>query len=899
MRSLLGLLLTVFGIPAFAQETGSAGDDTVTLDVFAVESEQDYGYRKTMAITATRLGSSILETPLNISVISSELIEDLARDNTVDLFNYTSSVKVSYDVPVGLSPGTADNGFKIRGFSTTFGYQDGVRRDGGFYVDGIDRAEVIKGPVGLYFGRTEPGGIINFITKRPQFTNKTRVRLAYGSYDYYKAMVDHQNTLIESKLAYRVVGSWRDSEDWQNWVTWDEKYLLANLTWKPVPTMEITFQYDHLDQFRTGGRVSGLVANLDYNRLLANDQLPIGDDGLAQTKGEWRQEVFDETGVAPRDFNGYEFPLGHQGNVKGPGAFDDIVSSTFLVDFKWKLAEGLNFRTVYARHDSDQQTFWPLEQEIPRAPRVMSALATGGDPNSATVVNFGIFSGAFFNPTWPNAPGKSAPHPRSDSYQADLSYEFNLLGGTHTFVGSFEYIDEKGRGFGLPTDNEAFIRAGGIPGNATGLGDDPYSAEANQILMAKRQQLVDWGLLGETQGFPFGDRIFGAYYIDLATTQPPDASVYTPNEPTADTFSGSDLIEWSWAGSWRARYFEDRLTIMAGIRETTFKSVDARIRDGVEERIGDWEQFREVTPSYGASFKIRDDLVAYASYSETFLPTGRNINETARNEDTGETIGGGFTAPERGEGWEIGLKSALWDNKLSGTLTYFSLSRADLVVNDPIRVRARDENEAAILAGEDPPWIIVEDDSVIARGNEPNIRRNAGKHTVAGIELEFIYTPVQNLQIISQVTHYNQREIEVPDPAIINVNKPGGEFAPSPNDGRDAFPLDPLENVPEWLFSTWAKYRFTEGGMKGFSFGFGGNYQSEEVHETRTNTQFEAFTSGDWWRFDLMLGYEWQAWENPMSLRFNVNNLFDKEYITGSFGPAPTRTWRLTMNYEF
>lgn len=896
-----GLLaaLLVFPTVSNAQEESQDNDDIEELDAFEVESAQDYGYRKTVAITATRLGSDILETPLNISVVSSELIEDLARDNTVDLFNYTSSVKVSYDVPVGLSPGTADNGFKIRGFSTTFGYQDGVRRPQGFYVDGVDRVEVIKGPVGLYFGRTEPGGIVNFVTKRPNFIESTKVRLGYGSYDYYKGMIDHQNVIMDDKLGYRIVGSYRNSDDWQNYVHWNESYILGTVTYRPMENLEMSFQYENLNQFRRGGRVSGLVANLDYNALLAADALPIGADGLAQTKNEWIQEVFDQTGRAPRQFNGYAFPLGHQGNIKGPGAFDDIEGETFLYDLKWEIMDDLNLRVVYAHSDTDQQTYWPLEQEIPRAPRVMSALVTGGDPNSATVINFGIFAGAFFNPTWPTAPGKAAPHSRQDTIQTDLSYEFELLGGTHTLVGSFEWIGDEGRNFGLPTDLEAFIRAGGIPGNATGLGNDPYSDELNAILQGHHQKLVNWGLLAPDQGFPFGDRIFSAFYIDVGDPNVviPDAGKWVPNQPSANTFSGSDSIESSWAISYRGKYLDDRLTLMAGIRDTSFRSIDAGITDGVESRTGDWEEFTDETPSFGASFAITPELMLYTSYSETFLPTGRNINEVVTNQITGETVGGDFTSPEKGEGWEIGLKSALWDYKLSGTLTLFSLSRADLVINDPIRLRMRDENEAAIDAGETPPWL-DEDGVPITTSNLPTLRRNGGEEEVGGVELEFIYTPVPNMQIITTLTNYSTREIVVPDPSIINVVN-GGEFNPNPNDGRNAFPLDPLENVPEWMFSTWAKYTFTEGMFQNGYVGFGGNYQSEEVHETRTNNQFEAFTTGDWWRFDLLLGYRWDIYDQPLNVRFNVNNLLDEEYVTGSFGPAPTRTWRLTASYEF
>jgi iron complex outermembrane receptor protein len=35
----------------------------------------------------------------------------------------------------------------------------------------IDRIEVLKGPAAVLYGRIEPGGLINVVTKRPLATN--------------------------------------------------------------------------------------------------------------------------------------------------------------------------------------------------------------------------------------------------------------------------------------------------------------------------------------------------------------------------------------------------------------------------------------------------------------------------------------------------------------------------------------------------------------------------------------------------------------------------------------------------------------------------------------------------------------------------------------------------------
>ena len=48
-----------------------------------------------------------------------------------------------------------------------------------------------------------------------------------------------------------------------------------------------------------------------------------------------------------------------------------------------------------------------------------------------------------------------------------------------------------------------------------------------------------------------------------------------------------------------------------------------------------------------------------------------------------------------------------------------------------------------------------------------------------------------------------------------------------------------------------------------------------------------------------MAAYEFEVWEHPLSLHFAVNNVFDVETFSGSFGPNPLREWTLTARYKF
>jgi len=67
----------------------AARDDTVTLSAFEVRSEKDYGYLSTNSVTATRASRPIFETPLAISILNEDFLNDIAgTGNLLDATRY-------------------------------------------------------------------------------------------------------------------------------------------------------------------------------------------------------------------------------------------------------------------------------------------------------------------------------------------------------------------------------------------------------------------------------------------------------------------------------------------------------------------------------------------------------------------------------------------------------------------------------------------------------------------------------------------------------------------------------------------------------------------------------------------------------------------------------------------
>lgn len=88
--------------------------------------------------------------------------------------------------------------FVIRGFDVgVYGiFRDGLINKGqsftGFKIDPfmVQRIDVLKGPASVLYGSNDAAGVVNIITKRPEFEPFTEARLSYGSHDTVELGLD-------------------------------------------------------------------------------------------------------------------------------------------------------------------------------------------------------------------------------------------------------------------------------------------------------------------------------------------------------------------------------------------------------------------------------------------------------------------------------------------------------------------------------------------------------------------------------------------------------------------------------------------------------------------------------------------------------------------------------------
>lgn len=195
---------------ALAAEPARAPADTGTLDSVEVRAQRQ----------AFRGDTPIEELPQSVQLLSSELLRDVNVTQLDDVLDLASGIARQNTF------GGLWDAFAIRGFAgdenTPTGYLvNGFNAGRGFSgrrdASNIERVEVVKGPGSALFGRAEPGGTINLVTKKPQFEREGSIELAAGRWNTYRVAADFTGPITE-RIAFRVNGAYEDADTFRDYV---------------------------------------------------------------------------------------------------------------------------------------------------------------------------------------------------------------------------------------------------------------------------------------------------------------------------------------------------------------------------------------------------------------------------------------------------------------------------------------------------------------------------------------------------------------------------------------------------------------------------------------------------------------------------------------------------------
>ncbi|MDP3608383.1 MAG: TonB-dependent receptor [Methylophilus sp.] len=205
------------------------------------------GYVAKRSATGTKTDTSILETPASVQVITRDVIEDQVALNLKDVYENVSGVQQAGNT---LNAQTEVLPI-IRGFESPNLMRNGLRATNAGAVDlvNVERVEVLKGPASILYGALEPGGIVNYVTKRPQAESSHRVEQQLGSYDFRRTTVDSTGALNKDEtLLYRVNVAHTDSNSFRDSMDLDRIAIAPSLLWKPSDNTELLVDFSYLKE---------------------------------------------------------------------------------------------------------------------------------------------------------------------------------------------------------------------------------------------------------------------------------------------------------------------------------------------------------------------------------------------------------------------------------------------------------------------------------------------------------------------------------------------------------------------------------------------------------------------------------------------------------------------------
>ncbi|WP_329608558.1 TonB-dependent receptor, partial [Pseudomonas gessardii] len=252
----LGLLVD----PVFAEDTTPLELATTSITGEAYESATGpvKGYRATRSASATKTDTALRDIPQSISVIPATVLKDLGSHNVERALEFAGGVSKQNNFG-----GLTLYEYSIRGFTTSEFYQDGFSANRGYPstpdTANIERIEVLKGPAASLYGRGDPGGTVNIVTKKPQAEAFTTVQTSAGSWDRYRTAVDINTPLdSEGRVLSRVNLAVEDNHSFRDHVQSKRVFVAPSFSWQLDPDTRLLVESEFVRHSSTFDR--GLVA---------------------------------------------------------------------------------------------------------------------------------------------------------------------------------------------------------------------------------------------------------------------------------------------------------------------------------------------------------------------------------------------------------------------------------------------------------------------------------------------------------------------------------------------------------------------------------------------------------------------------------------------------------------
>ncbi|WP_368941099.1 ferrichrome porin FhuA [Citrobacter werkmanii] len=241
----------VSGMSVYAQAAVQPKEETITVTAAPAPQESAWGPAATIAArqsaTATKTDTPIQKVPQSISVVTAEEMALHQPKSVKEALSYTPGVAVGTRGASNTYDYLIIRGFAADGQSQN-NYLNGLKMQGNFYNDAVidpymlERAEVMRGPVSVLYGKSNPGGLLNMVSKRPTTEPLKEVQFKMGTDSLFQTGFDFSDALDDDGVySYRLTGLARSANAQQQGAE-EQRYAIApSFSWRPDDKTNFTF----------------------------------------------------------------------------------------------------------------------------------------------------------------------------------------------------------------------------------------------------------------------------------------------------------------------------------------------------------------------------------------------------------------------------------------------------------------------------------------------------------------------------------------------------------------------------------------------------------------------------------------------------------------------------------
>ena len=241
----------VSGMSVYAQAAVEPKEDTITVTAAPAPQESAWGPAATIAArqsaTGTKTDTPIQKVPQSISVVTAEEMALHQPKSVKEALSYTPGVAVGTRGASNTYDYLIIRGFAADGQSQN-NYLNGLKMQGNFYNDAVidpymlERAEIMRGPVSVLYGKSSPGGLLNMVSKRPTTEPLKEVQVKAGTDSLFQTGFDFSDALDDDGVySYRLTGLARSANAQQKGAE-EQRYAIAPaFTWRPNDKTNFTF----------------------------------------------------------------------------------------------------------------------------------------------------------------------------------------------------------------------------------------------------------------------------------------------------------------------------------------------------------------------------------------------------------------------------------------------------------------------------------------------------------------------------------------------------------------------------------------------------------------------------------------------------------------------------------